>query len=101
MNTQFTKPLITEKTMHMASSGWYTFAVDKFARKQGIIQLIAKLYKVTPTDVRTVAMHGKIRRTGRKSILKAQTDWKKAIVQLPKGQTIEAFAITSQEPEKK
>ena len=96
------RPLITEKTLQLASRGWYTFVADIDASKYTIASEIARVYKVTVLKVRTVTMHGKVRRTGRKSIPMQKPDWKKAMVTLKKGQKIDAFEVTTpQEAEKK
>lgn len=88
------RPLISEKSLGLASRGWYTFAVAKHARKEDIGRQIEKIYSVNVLSVRTIAMHGKVRRTGKKMVHKRKEDWKKAIVQLKAGQHIDAFEVT-------
>lgn len=95
------RPLLTEKTLALAAKGWYTFVVDKEARKKNIATEVAAYYKVNVTDVRTLSVHGKTRRVGRKMLRVAKPDWKKALVQLNKGQTIDAFEVTPQEEKEK
>lgn len=85
------KPFITEKTYALVARGWYTFVVAPDARKREIGREIARLYKVTVTQVKTTRVHGKIRRTGAKQQPVAKSDWKKAFVRLANGQRIEAF----------
>jgi large subunit ribosomal protein L23 len=97
MNTYIYKPLISEKTLGLASRGWYTFVVNKFARKENIAPEIEKMYHVNILAVRTIAMHGKVRRSGKKMTGHRKQDWKKAIVQLKAGQHIDAFEVTKQE----
>lgn len=94
MNT-IQRPLITEKTLSLAARGWYTFAVDAKARKEAIASAVKQLYKVDVTAVRTMVMHGKTKRVGRKSVSVKRPDWKKAFVQLKKGQKIDAFEARS------
>lgn len=94
------KPLITEKTFALAGRGWYTFACARTANKAQIAHDVHMLYNVTVTDVRTILMHGKMHRRGKSKIAVATSDWKKAMVQLAKGQKIDAFEVT-QEGEKK
>ena len=91
------RPVITEKSLGLASRGWYTFAVAKHARKEAVAKLIERMYKVNVLSVRTIAMHGKMRRTGKKMIGKHKEDWKKAIVLLKAGQHIDAFEVTQSE----
>jgi len=97
MKSQIFRPLISEKSLGLASRGWYTFAVAKRARKEDIRRQIEKMYNVNVLSVRTIAMHGKVRRTGKKMVSKRKEDWKKAIVQLKTGQHIDAFEVTQQE----
>ncbi|MBI5619414.1 50S ribosomal protein L23, partial [Candidatus Gottesmanbacteria bacterium] len=73
------------------AKGWYTFVVAIDARKKKIGQEIARLYKVTVTQVRTERLHGKSRRSGKKQQPVVTSDWKKAFVRLGAGQRIEAF----------
>jgi len=94
MHTLVNKPLISEKSLGLASRGWYTFAVNKHARKEEIVKLIERMYSVNVLSVRTVAMHGKMRRTGKKMVRKRKEDWKKAMVLLKAGQHIDAFEVT-------
>jgi large subunit ribosomal protein L23 len=95
------KPLITEKSLNRAAKGWYTFAVDISAAKQAIASHVAKLYGVTVVSVRTMRMPGKTHRVGRKLRTAVSPDWKKAIVHVAPGQTIEAFAVAPVEGAKK
>lgn len=97
MQSQLFRPLISEKSLGLASRGWYTFAVTKHARKEEIGRQIEKMYNVNVLSVRTIAMHGKMRRTGKKMVRKRKEDWKKAILQLAAGQHIDAFEVTQQE----
>lgn len=92
------RPIISEKSMGLASRGWYTFAVDRYTRKEGIAKDIEKAYHVDVVATRTVAMHGKVRRSGKKMASRRQADWKKAMVLLKPGQKIDAFEVTKQEP---
>ncbi len=100
MNTIVQRPLITEKTLTLASRGWYTFAVADDASKPTIAEAVSKFYKVTVTEVRVVSMHGKVRRVGKLSKYEKRPDWKKAMVRLTKGQKIDVFEVTSEQPEK-
>lgn len=89
------RPLITEKTLRLASRGWYTFVTDIDASKHTIATEVSRVYKVNVVEVRTITMHGKVRRVGRKAVPTAKPDWKKAMVTLKKGQKIDAFEITA------
>jgi len=100
MTQALTRPLITEKTLTYAARGWYTFVVNIESDKKKIATAISKYYKVTVTDIRTATMHGKMRRTGKRQTHVKKSDWKKAMVKLAKGQTIDAFEVTTSEAPK-
>lgn len=91
------QPRMSEKSLDLAGRGWYTFVVDKHARKEEIAKAIGALYAVVVTDVRTVAVHGKERRVGRMRKSVKKSDWKKALVKLAPGQRIDAFEVTTEE----
>ncbi len=97
MKTTVGYPHITEKAMTNASRGWYTFKARSEATKYDIAKEVEALYKVNVIDVRTIAMHGKMRRAGKKQQAQPQPNWKKALVRLKAGQTIAAFETTGQE----
>lgn len=91
MKTEFDviqSPLITEKfTMHLLPLRQYTFLVDKRANKVEIKKAVEKIYKVKVDQVRTISVKGK-----KKRIRQQQgytSSWKKAIVALKEGYTIE------------
>lgn len=90
------KPVITEKSLHLASSGKFTFAVPKRVNKIIITETVATLYKVDVTDVNLVKIPGKPKGNlrGKGGMTKAKV---KAIVTLKKGQTIPGFEITTHE----
>ncbi len=83
-------PLVSEKSTNMRiNENKYVFKVDKKANKLEIKRSIEELFKVKVEDVTTMVMHGKPKRLGR--FEGRRTDWKKAIVRLKKGETIELF----------
>ncbi len=92
------RPIITEKSLGLASRGWYTFAVGKHVRKEAAAREIEKMYHVNITAVRMIAMHGKVRKSGKKMVAARRADWKKVMVLLKSGQHIDAFEVTSQPP---
>ncbi|MGD8316405.1 MAG: 50S ribosomal protein L23 [Myxococcales bacterium] len=67
----------------------YTFEVDLDANKMQIKDAVETLFKVTVDDVRTLVMRGHMRRMGR-GYAKTR-NWKKAIVTLREGDTIDFF----------
>jgi large subunit ribosomal protein L23 len=87
------RPLISEKSMALAQKGWYSFVVPPKSRKEAIAKEISKLYNVSVVAVRTISHRGKVHRVGRKMMLRRRPDWKKAMVQLAKGQKIAIFDV--------
>ena len=84
------RPVITEKASWMTeSSNKYVFEVSKNCNKIEVKQAIEKLFGVTVESVRTYTTHGKIRSRGR--FKGKRPDWKRAVVQLKQGDTIEFF----------
>ena len=69
--------------------GEYTFEVHPDATKPTIRQAIEQLFGVKVTGVWTSQMRGKTRRVGRST--GKRPNWKKAIVKLREGDTIEIF----------
>jgi large subunit ribosomal protein L23 len=65
------------------------FEVDLKATKNEIKTAIEKLFNVGVEDVNTIVMRGKSSRLGRRS--GKRPNWKKAIVTLAEGDTIEFF----------
>lgn len=80
------KPLVSEKSLMSEGSGIYTFVVSPEATKVEIKNAVKELYGVMPATVRTMNFEGKRLRFGRYKGRRA--DWKKAVVSLPKGQSI-------------
>ncbi len=83
------RPLVTEKTNAQMAAGVYTFRAHPKATKPEIRHAVETFFKVPVTAVRTSRVHGKLRRQGKTSGY--QSDWKKAVVQLAPGKTIEFF----------
>jgi large subunit ribosomal protein L23 len=83
------RPLVTEKTTLAKEANKYHFEVDRRANKIEIGRAVEKLFKVKVVNVRTMNMLGKKKRVGR--VLGRKRDWKKAIVTLAPGSSIEIF----------
>jgi large subunit ribosomal protein L23 len=83
------KPLITEKAAHEASKGKYHFQVSDDANKISISEAISEAYGITPTAVNVISVKGKAVARGR--VRGQRKDWKKAIVTLPTGKTINIY----------
>jgi len=83
------RPIITEKSNDLMALGKYTFRVSLSATKPEIKKAVEDHFKVTVIDVRTMRVSGKLRRQGK--AVGYRSDWKKAIVQLKAGQSIQLF----------
>ena len=84
------RPLVTEKsTVLREESNHYSFRVVPDASKRQIASAIEELFDVHVTDVRTMRMQGKKKRMGRS--LGRRPSWKKAIVTLAEGDTVDFF----------
>ena len=83
------RPLITEKSTQLMEDGKYVFVVAKKANKIEIAKAVAAIFKVKVADVNTVNVSGKVKRMGR--FVGKRSDYKKAIVKLAPGETIEFF----------
>lgn len=88
------RPIITEKSMKDAASGRFTFAVDKEANKAQIALAISQTFPVKVTAVKTITIKGKTRRSGKARRAVLLSSWKKALIQLEKGQKIDLFDVT-------
>lgn len=84
------RPLVTEKTNGLRElKNDYVFEVASDANKIEIRQAVERLFGVQVKSVRTAVVRGKFRRT--KKGVGQKPNWKKAIVTLDAGQTIELF----------
>lgn len=84
------RPIVTEKSTDLLDrSGKYSFVVARDANKVEIADAIQKLFNVSVRDVRTMQYRGKERRVGR--TIGRRASWKKAVVTLRAGDTIEIF----------
>lgn len=84
-----TGPWVTEKATALQAQGQYVFEVLNRANKVQIIQAVKEMYGVIPSKVRVVSTRGKVVRAGR--YFGKRRDKKKAVVTLPKGQTIDIY----------
>lgn len=88
------KPIITEKTMRLANElNQYTFAVSSNSTKIMVEQAIAKKFDVQVENVRILNILGKRVTFGKKRLSGKKSNYKKAIVTLKEGQTIEVFSL--------
>lgn len=82
-------PHVSEKAALLAQQGTYVFDVPVDAEKIAIRKAIEGLYKVKVAAVRTIRHEGKPVSRGRR--VSARRRWKKALVTLVKGQTIDIY----------
>jgi large subunit ribosomal protein L23 len=84
------EPHITEKSSLQKESGnQMAFKVDRRANKIEIRRAVEALLKTRVVSVKTANMRGKTRRVGRN--VGKRADWKKAVVTLAPGESIEFF----------
>ena len=84
------RPVVTEKsTVSRELANVVTLAVNPHANKQQIKQAVEAIWQVDVVDVRTIRMPRKSRRVGR--FVGRKSEWKKAMVTLAEGQSIEFF----------
>ena len=93
-STILIKPIITEKAETLTESlGQYSFVVARRANKIEIRKAIESMYSVNVTSVNTAVMPGKVisrnTRSGRTS--GRVSSYKKAIITLAEGETIDFF----------
>ena len=82
------QPLLTEKSTKMKEvSNTIAFVVDKRANKIEIKEAVQKLFDVHVEGVRTMIVRGKMKRMGR--FEGKRSNWKKALVTLKEGETID------------
>jgi len=96
IRTIIQKPIITEKGAQLKeASNKYVFKVHPKANKRQIKQAIEKLFSVNVINIKTAIYKGKrstvMNRAGRFSGMKPT--WKKAIVTLADGETIDIFDV--------
>jgi large subunit ribosomal protein L23 len=85
------RPIISERSYDLINENQYTFEVIKQANKIEIGKAIEEIFGVTVLKVNTMNVKGKPKRV---RYAKGYTrSWKKAIVTIAEGQTIEAFGV--------
>ena len=83
------RPVVTERSSNLMAEGKYVFVVDKHANKIEIAKAVAEIFKVKVAKVNTMNIQGKKKRMGR--FVGKRPDYKKAVVKLAPGETIEFF----------
>ena len=84
------RPVITEHSYDMMNNNTYTFEVAKSSNKVEIAQAIEAIFNVKVVKVNSLNVKSKPKRV-RYQVGRTRT-WKKAMVTLAEGDTIELFA---------
>ncbi len=82
-------PSITEKNTMLREQNKYVFEVAIKSNKSEIKKAVEELFNVSVKTINTMVVKGKKKRMGRFSGY--CSDWKKAIVTLAEGQSIDKF----------
>ena len=94
----FRKPIITEKSLHLAQTqNKYVFEVDRLANKDQIKAAIEEFFSVDVKAVNTTRKNRSTKKTGKKRMTVTVPQVKKAIVELKAGQKIEMFDFNPEE----
>jgi len=95
MKTIIKKPIITEKATGISEKmNRFTFVVDRSANKIQIKNAVEKMYGVSVTDVRTLNYGGgksSVKYTNKGVVEQPSKQWKKAVVSVATGETIDLF----------
>jgi large subunit ribosomal protein L23 len=91
-------PVVTEKTTGQMEASLYTFIVNERANKHVIAWAVETLWDVKVTDVRTMRYPGKAKRALLGRMVKnwelgRTSSYKKAVVQLVRGDEIELYEM--------
>jgi large subunit ribosomal protein L23 len=85
------RPIVTEKSMAVVEeSNCYTFEVDLRANKLQVKEAVELAFDVTVTDVNVMVMPVKTSRRGKRITIR-KPRWKKAVVALAPGNSIQLF----------
>jgi len=83
------RPVVSEKSYEQIQANQYTFRVHKDAHKTQVRQAVEELFDVHVERVNILKVQPKPKRRGQRRGKKP--GWKKAIVQLREGDSIEIF----------
>jgi large subunit ribosomal protein L23 len=88
-NEVLLSPVVSEKSYSLIEDRKYSFRVHPDAHKTQIRQAVEELFEVKVQSVNIIQVRSKPKRRG--MVRGRKAGWKKAIVQLREGQTIEIF----------
>jgi large subunit ribosomal protein L23 len=83
-------PIVSEKSYNLIDDHRYTFRVHKDAHRLQVRQAVEELFDVHVESVNIAHVKAKPKRRG--MVKGRKPGWKKAIVQVREGETIEIFA---------
>ena len=83
------RPVISEKSYEQITQNKYTFKVHQDAHKTQVRQAVEELFDVTVVSVNILKVQPKPKRRGTRRGVRP--GWKKAVVQIRKGEEIEIF----------
>lgn len=89
------RPVVSERSFDLMSQNKYTFEVAKQAPKEEIAAAVEKLFGVHVLKVNTINVKPKTKRV--RYVVGQTRSWKKAIVTVAEGDSIELFAQQSAE----
>lgn len=78
-------PVLTEKATDLVKNSVYMFKTNLKATKLQIKEVVEKIYKVKVKDIRVMIRKGKMKKSGRKMLMKKRADKKIAYVKLKEG----------------
>jgi large subunit ribosomal protein L23 len=82
-------PVVSEKSYGQIAQNRYTFKVHQDAHKTQVRQAVEELFDVKVLNVAIIKVQAKPKRRG--AIKGIRPGWKKAVVQLKQGDSIEIF----------
>lgn len=91
--TDLLRPIITEKSLRLATAGKFSFYVTRQATKTSLKQAVETMFSVNVVKINVVSLPPKNRRSGKKRLATVGNWRKKVIVTLKSGQTIGYFSV--------
>ena len=86
------RPIVTEESQIMAERGQYVFEVSLDANKRQIKEAMEAIFDKKVAKVNTMIMPAKRGMRGRNEYWRSK-QWKKAIITLAEGETIDLFNV--------
>lgn len=87
------RPLITEKTLKLSESGWFSFIVPLHTTKDDIYSAVDRFYKLTPLKVNSTSKKSLSRKRGKHSF--STKGYKVVRIHLPNDKKIPDFEIST------